>query len=131
MTADARMIGVNQEGDSAESMCLDLGWVGVMKDQGFEACVADVGGPLLSTSTVLSVVEAARINRVFKARATRELARSRDSVRHTNRDEIQEMVEELIEMQIQCADRVEELLERIGRTQYFSAWIIVETANID
>ncbi len=131
MTADARMIGVNQEGDSAETMCLDLGWVGVLKDQGFEARVADVGGPLLSTVTVLSYVEAARINWVFKARATGELARIRDSVGHTNRDEIQEGVEELIEMEIESAKSVEELLERIGSTHYFSAWVIVETANID
>ncbi len=122
MTADARMIGVNQEGDSAEAMCLDLGWVGVMKDQGFEARVADVGGPLLSTVTVLSVVEAARINRVFKGRAAGELPRSLDSGRHIGVHD---------RKQIQCAQRVEELLERIGRTQYFSAWIIVETANID
>ena len=122
MTADARMIGVNQDGDSAESMCLDLGWVRVMKDQGFEARVADVGGPLLSTVTVLSVVEAARINRVFKGRATGELPRSHDSGRQIGVHH---------RMQIQCAERVEELLERIGRTQYFSAWIIVETANID
>ncbi len=119
MTADARMIGVNQPGNSAEEMCLDLGWVGAMKDQGFEARVADIGGPLLSTVTVLSVVEAARINRVFKGRATGELPRSRDSVQHIDR------------IQIQCAERVEELLERIGSTHYFSAWIIVETANID
>ncbi len=131
MTTDARMIGVSLHGNSAESVDLDIGWVRVMEDQGFEARVADVGGPLLSTVTVLSYVEAARINRVFKARATGELARSRDSVGHTNRDEIQEMVEELIEMEVDCAKRVEELLERIGRTQYFSAWVIVETANID
>ncbi len=122
MTADARMIGVNQEGDSAESMCLDLGWVRVMEDQGFEARVADVGGPLLSTVTVLSVVEAARINRVFKGRAAGELPRSHYSGRHIGVHD---------RMQIQCAERVEELLERIGRTQYFSAWIIVETANLD
>ncbi len=122
MTADARMIGVNQEGDSAESMCLDIGWVGDMKDQGFEARVADVGGPLLSTVTVLSVVEAARINRVFKARAAGELPRRHDSGRQIGVH---------ARMQIQCAERVEELLERVGRTQYFSAWIIVETANID
>ncbi len=131
MTTDARMIGVSLHGNSAESIDLDIGWVRDIEDQGFEARVADVGGPLLSTVTVLSVVEAARINRVFKARATGELARSRDSVRHTSRDEIQEMVEELVEMEVDCAKRVEELLERIGSTFYFSAWIIVETANID
>ncbi len=119
MTADARMIGVNQHGNSAESMDLDLGWVRVMEEQGFEARVADVGGPLLSTVTVLSYVEAARINRVFKDRAIAQLRRSSDIDRHIDC------------IQIQCAERVEELLERIGRTQYFSAWIIVETANID
>ncbi len=122
MTADARMIGINQHGNIAESMCLDLGWVGVMKDQGFEARVADVGGPLFSTVAVLSVVEVARINRVFKGRAAGELPRSRKSGRHIGVHD---------RMQIQCAERVEELLERIGRTQYFSAWIIVETANMD
>ncbi len=122
MTADARMIGVNQNGNSAEAIDLDLGWVRVMEDQGFEARVADVGGPLLGTATVLSVVEAAQINRVFKGRATGELPRSRDSGRHIGVHD---------RMQIQCAERVEELLERIGRTQYFSAWVIVETANID
>ena len=123
MTADARMIGVNQDGNSAESIDLDLGWVRVMEDQGFEAHVADVGGPpLLSKVKVLSVVEAARINGVFKGRAAGELPRSRKSGRHIGVHD---------RMQIQCAERVEELLERIGRTQYFSAWIIVETANID
>ena len=54
MTAGARMIGVNQDGNIAESMCLDLGWVGVMKDQGFEDRVADVGGPLESCSAVVT-----------------------------------------------------------------------------
>ena len=131
MTTDARMIGVNQDGNSAGTIDLDIGWVRVMEDLGFKARTADVGGPLLSTATVLSYVEAARINRVFNARGTGELAHSRDSVRHTDRDELEEMVEELIEMEIDCVREVEELLERIGGTQYFSAWIIVETANID
>ncbi len=122
MSADARMIGVNQHGNSAESMDLDLGWVRVMEEQGFEARVADVGGPLLGTATVLSVVEAAQINRVFKGRATGELPREFRSDRYIGVHD---------RKQIQCAERIEELLERIGRTQYFSAWIIVETANID
>ncbi len=113
MTADARMIGVNQHGNSAESMDLDLGWVRVMEEQGFEARVADVGGPLLSTVTVLSVVEAVRINRVVKDRATGKLPGYTYGLK------------------IQHAERVEELLDRIGSTHYFSAWIIVETANID
>ena len=114
MTADARMIGVNQDGNIAESIDLrDIGWVRVMEDQGFEARVADVGGPLLSTVKVLSVVEAARINRVVKDRATGKLPGHSYGIG------------------IQLAERVEELLERIGRTHYFSAWIIVETANID
>ena len=113
MTTDARMIGVSQHGNSAESMDLDLGWVRTMEDQGFEARVADVGGPLLSTVTVLSVVEAARINRVVKDRATGKLPGQTYGI------------------QIQTREGVEELLERIGSTHYYSAWIIVETANID
>lgn len=126
MTADARMIGVNEDGKSAEEMWLDLGWVRVMEDQGFEARVADVGEPLLSTATVLSVVEAARINRVFKSRA---LDSENDFPEEVG--EFREFLEIEHQKKIQCAERVEELLERIGRMQYFSAWIIVETANID
>ncbi|MEE8325942.1 MAG: hypothetical protein V3R58_02785 [candidate division NC10 bacterium] len=69
--------------------------------------------------TVLSVVEAARINRVFKDQATEDLQRSDDLDRH------------ICLAEIQCSERVEELLEKIGRVEYFSPWVIVETANID
>ena len=93
MTTDARMIGINQDSNSAATIDLDIGWVRVMEDLGFKPRTADVGGPLLSTVSVLSYVEAARINRAFKAQGTGELADSRDSVPHTDRDELDEMVE--------------------------------------
>jgi hypothetical protein len=58
MTTDALMIGVNQDGNSAATIDLDIGWVRVMEDLGFKPRTADVGGPLLSTVTPECRVEA-------------------------------------------------------------------------
>ena len=113
------MIGVDQGGGAAESIDLEKGWLRVMEEQGFNERVVDVGGPILSTVAILSAVEAARVNRVFKKRARAGLADSTEIGRHLNFAEVD------------CARRVDELLARIGEVAYFSPWVIVETANID
>jgi hypothetical protein len=69
--------------------------------------------------TVLSVVEAARINRVFEDQARENLQRSDAFWRP------------FCLAETRCAAEVAALLEKIGRTEYFSPWVIVETANID
>lgn len=119
MSADARMVGVNQNGSRAASIPLEKGWLRLMKELGFTVRVADVGEPLLSTVTVLSVVEAARINKGFEQQATEDLQRSNDLDRP------------LCLARLQCAERVAALLEKMGCTEYFSPWVIVETADID
>jgi hypothetical protein len=119
------MIGLDQRGDRAQSIDLAKGWLRVMRDEGFADRVADVGAPVLSTVTILSVVEAARINRIFRQNASEALQQRQQQ------QEGNDFGRHLCLGDLRCAEAVDELLGKLGTLSYFSPWIIVETADID
>lgn len=120
---DRRMIGVhNRPGGKTVEIPLPQGWTAasvVPRRQ------ADVGHPALTYVTLLSVVEAARINADFKQQAEATL--------HSNLVEDGEgyIGQNIDENAVQAATQVDELLQAITQEGYFSGWVIIEECTID
>jgi hypothetical protein len=86
---------------------------------------ADVGHPALTYVTILSAVEARRMNEVFKKRAAEEL---RANLAAEGEDSIGQNIDENA---AQAGERIDALLEAITQEGYFSSWVIVEECTID
>ena len=125
MAADARMIGVGVDGDRAVTIMLEKGWIACMEKQGFPLRTVDVGQCTLTKVAVLSAVEAARINKTFGDDAAEEMRRFEADPKRV------ELLRHMRLAAVQTASRVSSLLDEIGTLQYFSAWVLVETADID
>lgn len=85
----------------------------------------DVGYPALTYVTVISAVEAARINVGFKRQAEEtlrvRLAGEGDGYVGQHMDELA----------VQSAAEVDALLEAIRQEGYFASWVIIEECDID
>ena len=102
---DRRMIGVPNRPEK-KSIEIDLpeNWTAASVAPRRQA---DVGAPALTYVTVISAVEAAKINAGLKSRARGPLLSN------------------------SAAARVDELLEAIRQEGYFSSWVIIEECTID
>ena len=86
---------------------------------------AEVGPPALTYVTVISAMEAAQINVVFKRQAQETL---RANLAEKGEGYFGQNIDEIA---VQTADRVDALLEAIKQEGYFSSWVIIEECTID
>jgi len=124
MAWDRRMLGVpNQPGKPViEVNDLPLPW---LNESIAPRRQADVGHPAFTYVTILSAVEAKRMNEAFKKRAAEEL---RANLAAGGEDSIGRNIDENA---VQAGERIDALLEAIRQDGYFSSWVIIEECTID
>ena len=119
------MIGVHVDGTVARTIPLEKRWIALMIQLGFGQRMADVGQPILSEVTILSVVEAARVNATYHREVAANLQQFEADPK---RDEF---FRHGYTCHVECAKQVDGLLALVGRVRYFSPWVIIEEADID
>jgi hypothetical protein len=111
---DARMVAVRANGSEARDIGLSNSWTTWAALPPRRA--ADVGAPVRATIVAMSVVEARAANEQARLAASGRLAATLPGVRHA-------LVEE--------CEAVDALLAWAESAEYFNAWVLVETTNID
>ena len=132
---DRRMLGVpNCAGKKTIEVNLDpTGWPAAPLAH---RRLVDVGYPCATRVTVLSAVEAAKINVGFRKQAEENLRANLREAQETGRDTWAEdgkgyIGQNIDEGVVQIAVQVDELLEAIKQEGYFSSWVIIEECNPD
>ena len=124
MSSDARMIGTGSS--ATESIMLDKRWISSMTKMGFGLRTADVGHNILTEVAILSSIEAKQVNESYRRHIEADRKAPDSDIQY-----IQDIRNARFARELECAMRVDELLAAIGDVDYFSTWIIVETATID
>jgi len=120
---DRRMIGVpNRPDRKTIEIDLPLGWTAADLAPRRQA---DVGANCLTYVTVISAVEAGRINEDFKRQAEETL---RANIAELGDDYIAQHLDEIA---VQGGAEVDALLAAIKQEGYFSSWVIIEECTID
>ena len=120
---DRRMIGVpNSPGKATVSMELPAAWPVNAVAHRREAAV---GGNCLTYVTVLSALEAAQINEIYKRMAADDLRRN--AAAHGE----DHVTRHLDEIAVEAGAHVDRLLEAIKQEGYFSSWVVIEECTID
>jgi hypothetical protein len=125
MSSSARMIGTT--GSSATEIAfLEFGWISSMIEMGFPRRIADVGHHMLTNVAILSYAEAKQVNESYRRHIEADRKAPESDIQY-----IQDIRKARFARELECAMRVDELLAALGDVDYFSTWIIVETADID
>lgn len=120
---DSRMLGIpNRPEKPVVEIDLPLGW---SARSVAPRRVVDVGYPMLTYVTVLSITEAARINEQYKQKATQRL---RAKLAEYGEGYIGQNIDENA---VQGGAEVDKLLAAIKEEGYFWSWVIIEECTID